>query len=86
MVLKEYFSLGGCASPVKMSNMSSCQKDVKYQKVKHLDYGGGSHKKNIDTVRFTHIDVNFDIKYKGHQNWSKILSMDILRVFGDDDM
>ena len=22
--------------------MSSCQKDVKYQKVKHLDYGGGS--------------------------------------------
>ena len=26
--------------------MSSCQKVVKYQKVKHLDYGGGSHKKN----------------------------------------
>ena len=30
---------------------------------------------------FTHIDVNFYIKYEGHQNWSKILSMDILRVF-----
>ena len=29
---------------------------------------------------FTHIDVNFYIKYEGHQNWSKILSMDILRV------
>ena len=24
--------------------MSSCQKDVKYQKMKHLDYGGGSQK------------------------------------------
>ena len=66
--------------------MSSCQKDVKYQKVKHLDYGGGSHKKYIHTMMFTHIDVNFYIKYEGHQNWSKILSRDILRVFGDDDM
>ena len=51
MVLKEYFSLGGCAGPVKCQNMSSCQKDVefskdvKYQKVKHLDNGGGSHRK-----------------------------------------
>ena len=25
--------------------MSSCQKDVKCQKVKHTDYGGGSQKK-----------------------------------------
>ena len=47
MVLKEYFSLGGCAGPVKMSNMSICQKDVKYQKFKHLDCGGGSHKKKL---------------------------------------
>ena len=30
---------------------------------------------------FTHVYVNFYIKYEGHQNWSKILSMDILRVF-----
>ena len=66
--------------------MSSCQKDVKYQKVKHLDYGGGSHKKLIDTVMFTHIDANFDVKYKGHQNWSQILSRVILRGFGDDNM
>ena len=29
---------------------------------------------------FTDIDVNFDVIYKSHQNWSKILSMDILRV------
>ena len=33
-------------------------------------------------MRFTHIDVNFDIKYEGHQNCSKTLSMHILRVFG----
>ena len=32
-------------------------------------------KKYIHTMMFTHIDVNFDIKYEGHQNWSKILSM-----------
>ena len=31
-------------------------------------------------MMFTDIDVNFDITYEGHQNWSKILSMDILRV------
>ena len=35
---------------------------------------------------FTHIDVNFDVKYQGDQNWSKILSIYILRVFGDHDM
>ena len=29
-----------------VKNMSSCQKDVKCQKVKHMDYGGGSQKKN----------------------------------------
>ena len=22
-------------------------------------------------MRFTHIDINFDITYEGHQNWSK---------------
>ena len=31
-----------CTQNVK--KMSSCQKDVKCQKVKHLDYGGGSQK------------------------------------------
>ena len=34
-------------------------------------------------MRLTHIDINFDIKYEGHQNWSKTLCMYILRVFGD---
>ena len=58
--------------------MSKCQKDVKCQIVKHLDYGGGSQKQQIDMMRFTHIDINFDVRYEGHQNCPKILSMDIL--------
>ena len=37
-------------------------------------------------MRFTDIYVNFDVTYEGHQNWSKILSMDILRVFGEHHM
>ena len=37
-------------------------------------------------MRFTHIDINFDIKYEGHQNCSKTLSMHILRVFGHHHM
>ena len=37
-------------------------------------------------MMFTQIDVNFDAKYQGDQNWSKILSIYILRVFGDHDM
>ena len=47
--------------------MSSWQKDVKCQKVKHMDYGGGSQK----IMRFTDIDINFDIKYDGDQKPSK---------------
>ena len=35
-----------------VKKMSSCQKDVKCQKVKHIDYGGGSQEK-IDIMRFT---------------------------------
>ena len=37
-------------------------------------------------MRFTHIDVNFDVKYEGQQNCPKILSMDILRVSSDHHM
>ena len=48
--------------------MSSCQKDVKCQKVKYVDYGGYSQKKEIDTMKLTDIDVNFDITYKGCKN------------------
>ena len=76
---------GGLSNVSKCQKMSSCQKDVKCQTVKQLDYGGGSQKK-IDIMRFTDIDINFDITYEGHQNWSKILSMDILRVFSDHSM
>ena len=28
------------------------------------------HNKKIDIMRFTHIDVNFYVKYEGHQNCS----------------
>ena len=82
-----------CQKDVKMSKrcqnvkkMSKCQKDVKCQKVKYTNYGGGSQKKKIDIMRLTHIDVNFDVKYEGHQNCSKTLSMHILRVFGHHHM
>ena len=37
-------------------------------------------------MRFTYIDINFDVKYEGHQNCSKTLSMHILRVFGHHHM
>ena len=37
-------------------------------------------------MRFTHNDINFDVKYEGHQNCSKTLSMHILRVFGHHHM
>ena len=37
--------------------------------------------KTIDIMKFTDIDVNFDITYEGQQNWSKIISIDILMVF-----
>ena len=65
-----------CQVYKKCQKMSSFQKDIKCQKVKHVDYEGGSQKKK-DTMRFTHIDVNFDITSEHHKNWSKILSMNI---------
>ena len=34
-------------------------------------------------MRFTHIDINFEVRYEGHQNCPKILSMKILSVFSD---
>ena len=44
------------------------------------------HKKKIHINRFTHNDVNFDVKYEGHQNCSKTFCMHILRVFGHHHM
>ena len=40
----------------------------------------------IDIMRFTGIDVNFDVRYEVYQNCPKILSMNILRVFSDHYM
>ena len=37
-------------------------------------------------MRFTHIDINFGVKYEGNQNCSKTLSMYILRGFGHHHM
>ena len=34
-------------------------------------------------MRFTDIDINFDVRYEGHQNCLKILSINILSVFSD---
>ena len=66
--------------------MSKCKKDVKCQKV-NTQTMEEVHKKNkIHIMRFTHINVNFDVKYEGHQNCSKTLSMHILRVFGHHHM
>ena len=48
-----------------MSKDVKLSKDVKCQIIIHLDYGGGSQKK-VGIMRFTHIDVSFDITYDGH--------------------
>ena len=69
-----------------VKKLSSCQKDVKCQKVKYTDSGGGSQKNNKLTLRGSHIYVNFGIIYEDHQNCSKTLSMHILRVFGGHHM
>ena len=37
-------------------------------------------------MRFTDIDINFDLRYESHQNCPKILSMNISRVFSDHHM
>ena len=60
------FNISIDATKKNIKKMSSCQKDVKCQKIQHLDYGGGSQKKKIDTMRFTDIDVNFDVTNDGH--------------------
>ena len=64
-----------CQNVKKMSNVKKSNTQT-MEKV---------HKKKIH-MRFTHIDVNFDVKYEGHQNCSKTLSMHILRVFGHHHM
>ena len=66
-----------------VKKISSCQKDVKLSKRCQMSKTQTHRlwrrftKKLIDIMRFTHIDI----KYEGHQNCSKTLSMPILRVF-----
>ena len=61
-----------------VSNVKRCQVVKRCQILKHLDYAGGSQKKN-DIMRFTDIGINFYIRYEGHQNCPKYF----LRVSGD---
>ena len=67
------FLFGECAGPVKCQNMSSYQKDVKLSKRCEMSKIQTSRlwkrftKKIINgIIGFTHIDVNFDVKYEGH--------------------
>ena len=72
-----------------IKKMSSCQKDVKLSKRCQMSKNETPRlwrrftKKLNDTMRFTDIDINFDVRYEGHQNCPKILSMNILSVFSD---
>ena len=60
-----------------VKKMSSCLKDVKCQKVKHMDYGGGSQKKNW------HNEVHTYWRQFWHHIWwwPKTLKMCIESVF-----
>ena len=67
-------SMKNSKKDVKMSKRCQNVKKMSKSKTHRLEE---VHKKN----KFTHIDVNFDIKYEGHQNCSKTLSMHIFRSF-----
>ena len=43
-------------------------------------------KKKIERIRFTDININFDVKYEGEENYPKIISINILRVFSNHHM
>ena len=61
-----------------VKKMSSCQKDVKCQKVKHMDYGGGS-QKNINWHNEVH---TYWCQFWHHiWWWPKTLKMCIESVF-----
>ena len=47
-----------------VKKMSSCQKDVKFQKVKHMDYGGGSQKNLyiLTSILMSHMMVTKTLK------------------------
>ena len=69
-----------CLKDVKMSKSCQIVKKMSNVKKSNTQTLEEVHKK-IHIMRFTHIDVNFDVKHEGHQNCSKTLSMHILRVF-----
>ena len=66
----------------KCQMMSSCQKDVYCQK-NQVTGLWKVHKKYIDIMRFTYIDINFGITYDGNQKPSKCAQKVFLGNFGD---
>ena len=61
-----------------MSYVSKCQKDVKMSK--RCQMSKKSNCWTMDTMRFTHNDVNFAVTNDSHQNWSKTYFINILRI------
>ena len=57
-----------------ISHVSKCQKDAKCQ----IDV-------KLDTMRFTHNDVSYDVTLVSHQIGQKLIFMNIFRIFDDQD-
>ena len=73
--------MSNCQKDVKMSKICQCPKDVKLSKQcqmsKSQTAGLVKFKIKLNTMRFTHNDVNFDVTHESQQNWSK----NILQTF-----
>ena len=54
--------------------------------VKQLDYGLWMSSQKKDIRRLKHYEINFEVIYEGHPNYSKTDFMNILRDFGDHHM
>ena len=63
-----------------VKKMSNVKKISNFKKSKRWTTEEVHQKIEIDIIRFTHGDANFDVICEGHQSWSKILSANILRV------
>ena len=87
MVLKEYFSLGGCAGPVKMSKYVMLLKRCQMSK-SQISGLWRRFTKKLSSHNEVHIYWHqfWRQKYEGNQNCSKTLSMNILSIFGHHHM
>ena len=73
-------------SNIKISRVVKKMSNVKKSNIWTMRRFTKKKKKKIGIMRFTHIDINYDVKYEDYQNCSKTLSMHILRVFGHHHM